>query len=233
MLEFITQGPTEFCGWLASNGLPCSTEIFVLNVWNLISGFLLFILAWAVIAFIMQYRSLDRYHITHNVMLPYRSLDDTNIIKMHPLRMRKMLGEKRLKGLGTKALTDKLNEEYQDVYFLVIFKEAGRTVLKRELRIAPLWVKTGEDELRADPETMRLLKKGSISPLDDDTDNTTGVDGVFDVFVRPIRWWDIRHWIFHPNREVKIGVRVAIFITALEYSSDIWRFIKVILRAPF
>lgn len=233
MWELITQGPEGFCSWLSSNGLQCSTKVFVLNVWNILSGLSLFVLSWTVIAFIMRYRSLDTYHITHSVVLPYKSLDDSNIIKMHPHRMRDMLGEKRLKSLGTKALTDKLNEEHENVYFLVIFREAGRTVLKREVRIAPVWVRTSENEVRADAETMRLLKKGSSSLLDDDTDDSVGVNGIFDVFVRPVRWWDVRHWIFHPNREVKIGVRVAIFITALEYSSDIWRVIRAIVKVPF
>ncbi|RAN38232.1 hypothetical protein [Hyphomonas pacifica] len=233
MLEFITQGPGGFCSWLSGQGVQCSTPIFALNIWNLLSGFVLFLMGWMIAAFIIRYRSLHTFQITHGIILPHRSMDDVNIIKMHPYRMRDLLEEKRLAKLGPKELTAKLNEKYENRYFVVIFRENSKTVLKRELKILPVWVKTKENEVRADGETARLLKKGSASLRDDDTDAAHGVDGVFDLFVRPIRWWDVRHWLFHPNREVKVGVRVAFFITALEYSSDIWRVMRAVLTAPF
>lgn len=229
MWSFISDGPEGFCSLLSASGVDCSTEIFAINIWNAISGLMLFLIGWAIIAFFMRYRRLDTFHITHGVKVPYKSLDDVNIVKMHPYRMRELFEEKNLRNLGAKALTAKLNEKYENEYFIVLFREEGRTIARRELRMVAVWQKTQEHEVRTDPETMRILKKGSSSPLDDDTDDSFGVDGVFDMFVRPIRWWDVRHWFFHPNREVKIGVRVAVFITAIEYSSTIWKLLKSII----
>ena len=231
MWSFISEGPQQFCALLNKTSLACTNNLIVLNVWNVISGFILFLMFWALIAFFMRYQRLDAYYNTQNITLPYKSLDDTGILKIHPNRLSELLNEKRLKELGVIALTQKLNEKYSSNYYLVLFREGGRTIARRELRLAAQWRNLKEHEFRTDPITMQILKKGSSSPLDDGTDNSVGVDGVFDVFVRKIRWWDIRHWVFHPNREVKMSVRVAVFIAALEYSSDIGKFLKSILTA--
>lgn len=233
MWSAITEGPKGFCDAVANVGISCSQNLIEINVWHVIIG-LVFAIVFSVIASaILRYKRLDTHFVTYNLTAPYRALDDVKTIKLHPTRMVELLDQKDLKNLGPTAATEKLNERFAKRYFIVEFREAGRRIYRGEARLVPVWQRTQPNEIRLDPETMAALKKGSASVLDDDTDNSVGVDGIFDLFARPIRWWDIRHWIFHPDREVRIGLRVAAFIALLEYSSDIWKAAKSILTAPF
>ncbi|MEZ6001985.1 hypothetical protein [Hyphomonas sp.] len=233
MWSTITEGPGGFCDALTNIGVNCSQNVLQINVWHLIVGVIFAVLVSAISSVIFRYKRLDTHFVTYNLTAPHRAIDDAKTIKLHPNRMVELLDQKDLKNLGPTAATEKLNERFAKRYFIVEFREAGRKVYRGEARLVPVWQKTQPNEIRLDPETMAALKKGSASDQDDNTDNSVGVDGVFDLFARKIRWWDIRHWIFHPDREVRIGLRVAGFIALLEYSSDIWKALKAILAAPF
>jgi len=233
MWSTITEGPSSFCEAMANIGVNCSQNVLQINVWHLLVGLTLMLVVSVILSAIFRYKRLDTHYVTHNLVAPYRAIDDVKVIKLHPSRMVELLDQKDLKNLGPAAATEKLNERFGKRYFIVEFREAGRRVYRGEARLLPVWQRTQSHEIRLDPGTMAALKKGSASVLDDDTDNSVGVDGVFDLFARNIRWWDIRHWIFHPDREVRIGLRVAGFIALLEYSSDIWKALKAILTAPF
>ncbi|MEO0818485.1 MAG: hypothetical protein AAFX86_14425 [Pseudomonadota bacterium] len=131
----------------------------------------------------------------------------------------------------SKAATG-LNERYGDRYFVVEVREGGRRLLQRELKVIAWWHRLEENEFQADPETLSLIKKGSESKIDDDTNDTTGADGIFDIYLRPVRWWDFRHWLNHPSREIRYALYVAIFATCLEYSSDFTEFLRALFRTP-
>ncbi|MDP1555040.1 MAG: hypothetical protein Q8L84_06235, partial [Hyphomonas sp.] len=76
-------------------------------------------------------------------------------------------------------------------------------------------------QARTGPKNMR-----QVNP------STVGVDGTFDLFVRAVRWWDVRHWIFHPDREIRVSLRVAGFIAALEFLPGINNALKLLMRVP-
>lgn len=70
-------------------------------------------------------------------------------------------------------------------------------------------------QLSTDDLTTVRLKNGH--PDDDDDLNSEGrpnpVSGRYDVYIRPVRWYDVRHWLLHPNREIRIVVWVTIITT--------------------
>jgi len=41
------------------------------------------------------------------------------------------------------------------------------------------------------------------------------------VFVRPVQWYDVRHWLQHPNREIRIVIWVTIITTTLPVLFDL------------
>jgi hypothetical protein len=233
MWSIITEGPSSFCEAMSNVGVNCSQNVWQINVWHLLVGLVVALVVSMITSVIFRYKRLDTHFVTHSLTAPHRAIDGAKTIKLHPSRMVELLDQKDLKNMGPAAATLKLNERFAKHYFIVEFREAGRRVYRGEAKLLPVWQKTQTHEIRVDPVTMAALKKGSASDQDDDTDDTVGVDGLFDLFARKIRWWDIRHWIFHPDREVRIGLRVAGFIALLEYSSDIWKALKAILAAPF
>ncbi len=70
-------------------------------------------------------------------------------------------------------------------------------------------------QLGVDDLTTVRLKNGH--PDDDDDKDANGhsipVSGRYDVYIRPVQWYDVRHWLLHPNREIRIVVWVTIITT--------------------
>lgn len=232
MWEGLAEGPHAACEAAKTIGIECSTTVFSVNLWQ--SFMLVAMLSTLMLLayFIGRFRRLDTHKMLFGVSAPYRALDERKVLKLHPSQMAKMLGHQKWLNLGAATLAKKLNESYSKQYFIVEFREAGRKLYRGEAKLVPIWQQTQEGEVRIDLETMRALKLGSNSTQDDNTPNTVGVTGSFDMFVRAVRWWDIRHWIFHPDREIRIGLRVAAFIAALEYLPSVNTGLKFLLRAP-
>ena len=42
----------------------------------------------------------------------------------------------------------------------------------------------------------------------------------------------VRHWLFHPNREIRYALYVALFAATLEYSSPILELVAQMLKVP-
>ncbi|WP_273013853.1 MULTISPECIES: hypothetical protein [unclassified Hyphomonas] len=146
--------------------------------------------------------------------------------------MAKLVGETGYSGLGYREAGSKLNEAYGDKYFVVQFQEGGNSVCRTEIRLKAAYFGQDRNEVRVDAETLTKLKIGSASKADDGTSDSVGVDGQFDIFAREVRWWDVRHYLFHPNREIRYALYVALFATTLEYSSPIFELVARILKSP-
>ncbi len=94
----------------------------------------------------------------------------------------------------------------------------GTPVLNREMRV---WRKSNppkEGLLQLDLSSLREVRDRNNSSADD-VDGEP-VSGLYDLYIRRVRWWDVRHWLVHPNREIRIAIWVtiisAVVPTALE-----------------
>lgn len=159
---------------------------------------------------------------------PHKAHTDKNKLKLHPNTLKELLDLKDKTNETPTVLAAWFNKKYAKAYFVAEFKERGKTIARREVRLEALWQHTREGEVRVDPETMVALKVGSASTRDDDTDMSHGVDAVFDIFVHRVRWWYLRHWFFHPERETRLAVRVTAFLTTIEVLPNVLEWLNAL-----
>lgn len=109
----------------------------------------------------------------------------------------------------------------QSAYYVITLVECakdgnrilGTPVLTRELRV---WRKTNppkEGYVQLDASSLREVRDRNNSSLDD-TDGTE-IEGTYDLYARRVRWYDLRHWLVHPNREIRIALWVTIISTVV------------------
>lgn len=101
-------------------------------------------------------------------------------------------------------------------YFVVTLVECapdtpswlGTPVMTRELKI---WRKSNppkEGYVQLDGPSLRELRDHNNSSVDDI--DGTEVEGKYDLYMRKVSIFDIRHWLVHPNREIRIALWVTI-----------------------
>jgi len=84
----------------------------------------------------------------------------------------------------------------------------GRPVMFKELR---LWRKTkplNEGFVHLDASCLREVREHNDSGYDDE--DGTDVAGTYDIYLRRVGIFDVRHWLVHPNREIRIAIWVTI-----------------------
>ena len=232
MLETIRNGPALICDGLGAAGVSCSKQILILNIWHLILSLVVFGLVSSTIYLIRRHRRLDQYSNLLEMTTPYGAASEARTLRVNPHDFAKALGDRGFNDLSKVDAATKLNEKYGGRYFVVEIHERGRKILAKELKIVAWWHRLGTAEFQADPETLDLIKARSESLVDDDLGDSFGADGTFDIFFRPVKWWDIRHWLNHPAREIRYALYVAIFAAFLEYSSDIIEMLRTLFRTP-
>ncbi len=232
MLETLRNGPALLCDGLDAVGVSCSKQVLAINIWHLILSFTIFALVSSTIYFIRKHRRLDQYSNLLEMTTPYGAASEARTIRVNPHDFANALGEQGFDGLSKVDAATKLNEKYGGRYFVVEVRERGRKILSKELKVVAWWHRLKTAEFQADPETLDLIKAGSKSLLDDDLGDSYGADGTFDIFFRPVKIWDIRHWLNHPAREIRYALYVAIFAAFLEYSSDIIDMFRALFRTP-
>lgn len=121
-------------------------------------------------------------------------------------------------------LDDVVNRKDKNQYYVCWVTEVvgGRenVVLYEELR---LWPKIGRHQLHGqiqlDPHTLTKLRMANESPDDDDEEDA--VQGRYNLRIRKVRWYDIRHWLLHPNREIRIVIWVTLITTGVPMFKDV------------
>lgn len=89
----------------------------------------------------------------------------------------------------------------------------GTPVLTKEMQV---WRKSNpprEGLVQLDLASLREVRDRNNSSSDDD--DGVLVEGHYDLYMRRVRWWDIRHWLVHPNREIRIAIWVTIISTVV------------------
>jgi len=162
---------------------------------------------------------------------PNGSLNYHKTLQIHAHEMAQLLGEDALSNVAPMQAAQGLNEKYDKTYFVVEFRERGSKLFRTELKLRAGYVGMQAHQFRPDPHTYGRLVEKSNNTANDGAGNNTGDLGPLDVFLRRVRPWDIRHWINHPNREIRLAIWVAMFAFALEYSPDLVDLISALMRA--
>jgi len=227
----------HICDEFAKIGVDCGQVAIpiTITVWNLMVFAVLAFALGAVTYIIQRYANIagtkwkqalgTKSHENGAVNYP-----NTLMINSH--RMRDMFEINGLDGLNLKETAKRLNGRFEDDYFLVEFRENGGRLFRKELKVRAGWMKLNYFEFRLDPDTLKMLKAKSDSDEDDDTDGKQGAIGEFDIFARGIRPWDFRHWLHHPNREIRIGLWVAMFAATLEFGPDLINSFRALFQTP-
>ncbi len=107
-------------------------------------------------------------------------------------------------------------------YYVVTVVESGRRspILVREmhLQFASRRYAVAEGAVQFDSEALNEIRLGNTSQ--DDDEGGSDVAGTYDVYIRRVRWYDVRHWLTHPNREIRIVLWVTIITTVLPFFFD-------------
>ena len=213
--------PTAICSGFDSIGISCTASLLEVKVWHLFVGVVVFVLTTVLVWFFRRSSRLDKQYQVQTAITPYGASPEVRTLRLNPHAMAKAMKEPGYGSLNKRDAAAKLNEKYGRRYFVVQFREGGRKLLAKELRVTAWWRSLGETEFQVDPETLEQIKIGSASKEDDELGDSYGADGTFDIFFRKVRWWDLRHWLNHPSREIRYALYVAIFAATLEYSGDI------------
>lgn len=216
-------------------GVDCRQGVFTVTVWHLIILAIVAPLVGAVIHFFRRHKDISgknwrQYQRMNSHKRGAVNYPSTLMLNAHTLR--DVLNEPGLSDTTLREAAGVLNERLKDKYFLVQFREGGKELFRKELKIRAGWMTLGPQLFRTDPETLKILKSKSVSDEDDETEDNQGAIGEFDIFFRPIANWDIRHWLNHPSREVRIGIWVAMFATALEFGPDLAEFVRALFTTP-
>lgn len=223
---------SSICSGLGALGTNCSANVLVINVWHLLVGLIVFSLTVVLVWFFRRNARLDKQFQVQSAITPYGASPESRSLRLNPHAMAKALKEPGYEALSKTDAAAKLNRKYGHRYFVVQFREGGRKLFSKEMKVVAWWRNLSEVEFQLDPETLTQLKTGSASKEDDELGDSYGADGAFDIFFRKVRWWDLRHWLNHPAREIRYALYVAIFAASLEYSGDIVELLGVLFRAP-
>lgn len=103
----------------------------------------------------------------------------------------------------------------------IVDAERKRPVLYKEMLIQPGQGRGHliENEIQVDQADLTRIRLNNL--YDDDDAEGQPVSGKYDLYIRPVRWWDVRHWLLHPNREIRLVVWVTIISTLIPILMDV------------
>jgi hypothetical protein len=126
--------------------------------------------------------------------------------------------------LNSTVLDRYIKADAQRFYVVTIVESSKRKpVLYKELRlhmpVGNRW-RPNPDHVQLDQAALTEVRLAN--GFDDDDDPQSGVvSGLYDIYIRQVRWYDIRHWLTHPNREIRIVLWVTIITTTLPTFIDV------------
>ncbi|CAN0255839.1 unnamed protein product, partial [Chrysoparadoxa australica] len=206
MLSTIQSGPAFFCEGISAIGISCSKQVLVINIWHLFLIIVIFCMVTTVTYFFRRHKQLHHQHVLSDMQTPYGAAPESRTIRINPHALAKALDLSGYEELNRMAAAKKLNEKYGDKFFVVSFYESGKRLFTREVKIRAWYRKLQDAEFQLDPVTLDLLKAGSASKEDDELGDSYGADGIFHIYFRPVKIWDIRHWLNHPSRENRLAL---------------------------
>lgn len=117
------------------------------------------------------------------------------------------------------ALYEKRLRDDAGRYYVVTVVEAKRNVVifQREMRLnVPFGNRWKNQPGVIQLDTSGVTEVRRLNGYEEDDDLNSGVIvGDYNVYIRPVRWYHVRHWLTHPNREIRIVVWVTIITTSV------------------
>ena len=102
-------------------------------------------------------------------------------------------------------------------YYLVTIVETGkrRPLMYKELRlhVATRRGRTEQNAVQLDQEDLTAIRINNGYEEDDHPD--ADIAGAYNVYIRQVRYYDLRHWLMHPSREIRTVVWVTLITTSL------------------
>ena len=100
-------------------------------------------------------------------------------------------------------------------FYVISFVDADKRALVFEKELK-LWPKQGSGTLQAstvqlDWDVLSRFRESNFYVDDDDFDKE--ISGAYDIYVRRAHWYDLRHWLLHPDRDVRLTVWVFLMTT--------------------
>lgn len=106
----------------------------------------------------------------------------------------------------------------QTTYYVVSVKQANpvRELVYREMRLQAPPVgaaRLPKGQIRLDARDLAEVRRRNS--YESDNDPEAPIEGTYNVYIRPVRWYDLRHWLMHPVREVRILIWVTLITTTV------------------
>jgi hypothetical protein len=125
--------------------------------------------------------------------------------------------------LATPAVAARRTRDLDRYYVVTIVeKDKRKVVVYRELKLqCPMggrW-RTEQGQIQLDETLLTQVRFENGNVEDDDPE--APINGRYDIYVRPVRWYDVRHWLLHPNREIRIVIWVTLITTTLPVLLDV------------
>lgn len=122
------------------------------------------------------------------------------------------------------AVQTKIKSDVTNYYVVTLVETSKRReVFTRELRLnlpnGNRW-KPQANQLQLD-QTLLTHVRYNNGLEEDDAPDAEQIAGTYDVYIRSVRWWDVRHWLTHPNREIRIVIWVTLITTTLPTILDL------------
>jgi hypothetical protein len=136
-------------------------------------------------------------------------LSTSDYLRFHRLKEGASMNDKAVVHARTRDL---------DRYYVVtiVERDKRKVVVYRELRLqCPMAgrYQTQREEIQLDESLLTHVRFENGNVEDDEPG--TPVAGRYNIYVRRVRWYDVRHWLQHPNREIRIVIWVTIITTTL------------------
>lgn len=108
-------------------------------------------------------------------------------------------------------------------YYVVTIVENGKAkaLVYKELllQIPTRRGRSAKGSIQLDQQLLTDLRLGN--GYEEDDAEGADVISTYDVYIRRVRWYDIRHWLLHPNREIRIVVWVTLITTTVPVLLDV------------
>lgn len=116
-----------------------------------------------------------------------------------------------------------LQKRDSDQYYVATIRDERRkAVIRKEVKLQtpPRAGRVKPGEFQLDEELIAVLQ-ASGSDVETSEENKVQLLGPFGLHLRKVRWYDVRHWLTHPNREIRIAIWVTILTTGLPMLKDL------------
>jgi hypothetical protein len=229
ILSAVSNTVNAVCDPLRAMGFECAQPFIVFRLGHLLLLVAIFAIVTLILRVTLFRKPVSRGYST-SVQLSFERNphNDSRILYMDPYSLAQALG-RPTHHLKTK-LEKNLNQDRLNQWYVVEIHENGKRLLRREMRVRARARGYAQGDASLDQSLIEIIRAKNESVEDDDFEGG-GVEGCYDVTFRKVKWYDLGHWLTHPNRDIRLGLWVAIIATTIEYSDKLFGLLSGIWKA--